>query len=231
MVRTLRGFAIASVVISLLTVCARGPEVTETEVNSHVERTTAIPVPDVHQPLVENVSVDASTLAAHFEVDSAKALSLCDRIAIKDVEQIFGVRFERVDNTEVRLLTAPVEGSCVFDFRKGDAEPANPRLMMAQSGIRVDVFSDAKLRGEEWWGTLDSNWQYRCRHHDYWKRLSERAWMCWTETEHAPDRAVLINGGEFMFEIGYYPPTSFKGTPDTDRLIERFAQRVLELLE
>ena len=178
----------------------------------------------------ESVQRSLLAVAAHYQSDATAVAELCKHIDKGFGREIFGVDIGYRDNLQVRVERAPVDQSCVFEFSPGTGEPVDPRILSRLGGVRVDVFSDRKLRDTEYWGTLESNWNYRCRHEDYWFRIGDLAWACWADSEHAPDRSLLINGGEFMFEVGFYPPTSFKGAAETDKMIEAFAAKMLRSL-
>lgn len=161
------------------------------------------------------------------QVQSSRVLpATCSLISPDDTQEIFSWASYASDITDSRKEDAPVEHSCLLYFGSED-EGREERRKRRFQAVRVDVYSNDSY-SDAGWGTLSHNWQYRTGSSDRHFQLMEGALAGWGNSDHPPDQSLLIHMGEYMLELSYWPPTSFRGSPEANRAIEKMAALIVE---
>lgn len=151
---------------------------------------------------------------------SEQAPFACDLLEEEVIGEIFDEDVNIIDHTQDRQVRVPVESTCLLGLGEAASQDA---VNIRMSYVRVDVYTDRSLQAREW-GSLHDQWSYRLRGEQADVRLVEPgALAAWVDSDHPPDPALLVRMGDVMFEIGYWPPSSSPGSPETNRKIERLA--------
>lgn len=186
------------------------PEPTGTAPADVVDSAAVAPPPAVAAPPLAQLRSEQSPFA-------------CDVVTADDVKAIFGADVTIRDVTAQRESYSLVDSICQFDF-----DPAKPFTLDGRpfNGVRVSVFTDRGLRKLDA-GSLQDQWQHRTRYDEHSFQLEGGIRAAWVDSEHPPDQSLLVRLGEVMLEVGYYPPASFRGSPQANAPIERLATLML----
>lgn len=164
-----------------------------------------------------------------FNADTTILLALpltCDLLSHVDAAAIFGEEGHVSDETVARHDRAPVEVSCLIKFGHEDESPEERRNRRFRS-VRADFYSNESYSGAGW-GTLQHNWDYRTGDPENQFVLMNGIKAGWVDSEHPPDQSLLVFLSDYMLELGYWPPSSFRGAPEANSNIESLARAVLE---
>lgn len=185
---------------------------------------TPIATTVVDMPATPAAPVPASPLAV---LRSADAPFACDVLKPEDLKVIFDVEVQVRDVTAQRESHALVDSICQFDF-----DPAKPFTVSGRSfkSVRVDVLTDRTLRAENA-GNMQMQWTYRVGDESRSFALRDGLRAAWVESDHPPDQSLLVRMGEVMLELRYYPPSSFRGSPEANTYIEELASLMLQHFE
>lgn len=162
------------------------------------------------------------------EEDSAtvELPATCDVLTPADIETIFSHEFHVSDITNDRKAHAPVEYSCVINFGR-ENDTREERRKRRFHAVRIDVYSNRSYV-DAGWGTLQENWVYRSGGQSNRFSPLDGASAGWVDSEHPPDQSLLVRNGDYLLELGYWPPSSFKGSPESDGKIEQLAKLILK---
>ena len=224
--RFLRQLSRLGIIASLTTIalaCSKAPVVTQGDVAVVTTyQAEELPEPAAPEPAAE-VAKDG-----FLHLRSEEAPVACAVIDVEILRDSFSENVTVHDISDERRERNPVESSCVFAFGSQNESRAERRERRLH-GLRIDVWSDRSYQAADW-GTLEANWQHRTGHADRWFEIDGLALASWVDSEHPPDQSLLLRTGDVMFELGYYPPTSYSGSPETDARIEQMAAVILQNL-
>lgn len=140
------------------------------------------------------------------QLTSADAPFACDVVTPEQVAMYLGPNFQIADITADRKnqTMSPVTSTCLL------YEGKDPATMTA--GVIIDIWTEADVIAAGHRG-IDGVWTHRASEHARRLEAIPDAWAAWVDSEHAPDRALLVRQGEVMFELISQPFQSSADAP------------------